>query len=132
MPARPRIAAFVALLLALAPPAGALAQSGGGGAGDSQYQDPFGTSTQAKPSTPPKPAPAAPQPAPQQAAPTPATPPAAASTASAAPAPAAAATQAAPAQTLPRTGFDVLPVAAVGLVLLLGGLALWRRPHADR
>jgi LPXTG-motif cell wall-anchored protein len=34
--------------------------------------------------------------------------------------------------TLPRTGFDVLPVAAAGLVLLLGGLALWRRPHADR
>ena len=49
-----------------------------------------------------------------------------------APAAAAPQTQAAPAQTLPRTGFDVLPVAAVGLVLLLGGLALWRRPHADR
>src|SRR4029079_6078848 len=31
MPARPRIAAFVALLLALAAPAAALAQSGGGG-----------------------------------------------------------------------------------------------------
>jgi LPXTG-motif cell wall-anchored protein len=33
-------------------------------------------------------------------------------------------------QTLPRTGFDVLPVAAIGLALLLGGLALRRRPHA--
>ena len=36
-----------------------------------------------------------------------------------------------PPQTLPRTGFDVLPVAAAGLVLLLGGLALWRRPHGE-
>jgi hypothetical protein len=27
---------------------------------------------------------------------------------------------------------DVLPVAAAGLLLLLGGLALWRRPHGAR
>jgi LPXTG-motif cell wall-anchored protein len=128
MPARPRIAAFVALLLALASPAPALAQSGGGGAGDSQYQDPFGTSTQAKPAKPaaPKPQPTQTQaPAAQSQAPTAQTQ-APAAQAQAAP------TQAASAQTLPRTGFDVLPVAAVGLVLLLGGLALWRRPHADR
>jgi len=132
MPARPRIAAFVALLLALATPAAAPAQSGGGGAGDSQYQDPFGTSTQAKPAKPaaPKPQPTQTQaPAAQSQAPT-------AQTQTQAPAAQARAapaqTQAAPAQTLPRTGFDVLPVAAVGLVLLLGGLALWRRPHADR
>jgi len=136
MPARPRIAAFVALVLVLATPAAALAQSGGGGAGDSQYQDPFGTSTQARPS---KPAAPKPQPAPQ---PTQTQAPAAQSQTQS-PAPtaqtqtpassgAAPQTGAAPAQTLPRTGFDVLPVAAVGLVLLLGGLALWRRPHADR
>jgi hypothetical protein len=35
-------------------------------------------------------------------------------------------------QTPPRTGLDVLPVAAAGLALLLGGLALWRWPHAHR
>ena len=35
-------------------------------------------------------------------------------------------------QTLPRTGFDVLAVAAVGLALVLGGLALRHRPHAGR
>jgi len=135
MPARPRIAAFVALLLVLAAPPAALAQSGGGGAGDSQYQDPFGTSTQAQPS---KPAAPRQQPAQQQQTQTQA--PAAQSQASAtqtqtqtqAPPAAAPQTAAAPTQALPRTGFDVLPVAAVGLVLLLGGLALWRRPHADR
>ena len=36
------------------------------------------------------------------------------------------------AQTLPRTGFDLLPVAAIGMVLLLGGLAPWRRAHAAK
>jgi len=126
------MAAYVALLLALATPAAAPAQSGGGGACDSQYQDPFGTSTQAKQAkrAAPKPQPTQTQaPAAQSQAPT-------AQTQTQAPAAQARAapaqTQAAPAQTLPRTGFDVLPVAAVGLVLLLGGLALWRRPHADR
>jgi LPXTG-motif cell wall-anchored protein len=133
MPARSCIAALIAALALLAPPA-ALAQSGdGGGAGDSQYQDPFGSSTPSKPKAKPK-APAAQQaPAQQQQT----TPP------SAAPAQTEAQNQAAQAvpkartaptgaETLPRTGFDVLPVAAIGLVLLLGGLALWRRPHAGR
>jgi hypothetical protein len=36
------------------------------------------------------------------------------------------------ATTLPRIGFDVLPVAAAGLLLLLGGVALGRRPHGER
>ena len=132
MPARARIAAFVVLLVVLAPPAGALAQSGGGGAGDSQYQDPFGTSTQATPS---KPAAPKPQPTETQAPAAQSQTQAPAAQTQAAPAPAQAAqapSPAAPAATLPRTGFDMLPVAAVGLVLLLGGLALWRRPHADR
>jgi LPXTG-motif cell wall-anchored protein len=40
--------------------------------------------------------------------------------------------EAPPAQPLPRTGFDVLPLAAAGVALLLAGLALWRRPHARR
>jgi hypothetical protein len=131
MPARPRIAAFIAILALAAPPA-ALAQSDdGGGAGDSQYQDPFGSSTPAQPSAPAPRQPArqqpAPQPTPDHTAPAPAATAPAAQTQAQAPQ-----TQAAPAQTLPRTGFDVLPVAAAGLVLLVGGLALWRRPHADR
>jgi LPXTG-motif cell wall-anchored protein len=131
MPARLRIVAFIAILALAAPPA-ALAQSDGGGAGDSQYQDPFGSSAPSKPSTPaPQQQPAgqqtSPQPTPDHTAPAPA------ATAPAAQAQAQAPqSQAAPAPTLPRTGFDVLPVAAAGLVLLLGGLALWRRPHADR
>jgi LPXTG-motif cell wall-anchored protein len=135
MPARPRIAALVAGLALAAPPA-ALAQSGGGGgAGDSQYQDPFGSSTPSTPKAKPK-APTAQQ-APAQTSP-PDQAPAPAATAPAAQAQATdAQTQAVQAQrsgeqTLPRTGFDVLPVAAIGLVLLLGGLALWRRPHAGR
>jgi LPXTG-motif cell wall-anchored protein len=136
MPTPVRIAALMAVLALLVPSA-ALAQSGGdGGAGDSQYSDPFGTQTQAKPSKPAAPAkqqqqqPAAQQ---QQATPAPA-----ASAAQSAPATQSQSTsqagqqQTAPAQSLPRTGFDVVPVAAAGLLLLLGGLALWRRPHGGR
>jgi LPXTG-motif cell wall-anchored protein len=33
---------------------------------------------------------------------------------------------------LPRTGFDVLPVAALGLVLVVAGLALLRRTAHGR
>jgi hypothetical protein len=36
------------------------------------------------------------------------------------------------ARPVPRTGFDILPLAAAGVALLLAGLALWRRPHARR
>ena len=122
MPFPVRIGVLVAIL-ALLGPAAAVAQSGGdGGAGDSQYQDPFGSQTQAKPSAP-KPAQqqqqqTSPQPTPDNTAPTPA--------ATAAAAQSATPPSQAPAQSLPRTGFDVLPVAAAGLLLLLGGLALWR------
>jgi LPXTG-motif cell wall-anchored protein len=126
MPAPVRIGALIAILALLVPSA-ALAQSdGGGGAGDSQYQDPFGSSTPSKPAKPAQQQ----QPAQQrqtQTSPAPAAP-AAQSTA-----PQSQAQQTQPsAQTLPRTGFDVLPVALAGLVLLLGGLALRRRPHGDR
>jgi LPXTG-motif cell wall-anchored protein len=127
MPSPVRIGVLVAIL-ALLVPAAAVAQSGGdGGAGDSQYQDPFGSQTQAKPSTP-KPAQqqqTSPRPTPDHSAPAPAaTAPAAqaATTPTRAPAPA----------QLPRTGFDVIPVAAAGVLLLLGGLALSRRPHGER
>jgi hypothetical protein len=124
MPAGPSIAALAAAL-ALAAPAPALAQDEPG-AGDQQYSDPFG----------PQPAQTQAQPPAQEPAPTPdheagdqgqeepqlgvaepeiqATP-----------------GQAPPAQTLPRTGFDVRPLAA-GVAPLLAGLALWRRPHARR
>jgi LPXTG-motif cell wall-anchored protein len=127
MPAPVRIGALIAILALLVPSA-ALAQTGGGGAGDSQYQDPFGSSQPAKPAKPAQqqqparqqqtqtsPAPAAPAPAAQSAAPQSGSQPTQPS-----------------AQTLPRTGFDVLPVAAAGLLLLLGGVALWRRPHGER
>ncbi len=129
MPVPVCIGVLVAILALLVPPA-AVAQSGGdGGAGDSQYQDPFGSQTQAKPSAP-KPAQqqqqqqTSPQPTPDHTAPAPA--------ATAAAAQSATPPSQAPAQSLPRTGFDVLPVAAAGLLLLLGGLALWRRPHGER
>jgi LPXTG-motif cell wall-anchored protein len=128
MPSPVRIGALIAILALLVPSA-ALAQSDGdGGAGDSQYQDPFGTQTQqSKPSTPAQQQPAqqstSPQPTPDHTAPAPA---------ATAPAAQAQTQQTQPAQTLPRTGFDVLPVAAVGLLLVLGGVALWRRPHAER
>jgi LPXTG-motif cell wall-anchored protein len=128
MPFPVRIGVLVAILSLLGP-AAAVAQSGGdGGAGDSQYQDPFGSQTQAKPSTP-KPAQqqqTSPQPTPDRTAPAPA------ATASAAQSATSQSQTQAPAQSLPRTGFDVLPVAAAGLLLLLGGLALWRRPHGER
>jgi LPXTG-motif cell wall-anchored protein len=128
MPAPVRIGALIAIL-ALLVPASALAQSdGGGGAGDSQYQDPFGSSQPSKPSKPaPQQQPAQQQQQQTQTAPAPAAP-AAQSTA-----PASQAQQTSPsAGTLPRTGFDVLPVAAAGLLLVLGGLALRRRPHGER
>jgi LPXTG-motif cell wall-anchored protein len=105
----------VSLAVALAP-AAARAQDG---AGDQQYTDPFAGQSQPKP----KPKPTAPaqqaQPTQQQTTPQTTT-----------PAPAAApATQqpAAGSRELPRTGFDVIPVALVGVALVLAGLALRRR-----
>jgi LPXTG-motif cell wall-anchored protein len=116
VPAPRRIAAVaVSLAVALAP-VGARAQDG---AGDEQYTDPFAGQPQAKPK--PKPTPAQQQqPAQQQATPQPT-------------APAPAAQQPAAAQReLPRTGFDVLPVALVGVALVLAGLALRRRAAHGR
>ena len=106
---------IAALLCALAAPSAALAQ----GAGDEQYQDPFGDEqSQAEPTPTATPAPA--QPAPSQAAPAP----------TAAPSAAQAPTQAAPApassEALPRTGADAGWLALAGAVLLAAGLALRR------
>ena len=105
---------IAALLCALATPSAALAQ----GAGDEQYQDPFGDEqSQSEPTPTPTPAPAQPapaQPAPAQPAPT-----------AAAPAPA----QASSADQLPRTGVDAGWVALTGAILLAAGLALRRADH---
>jgi hypothetical protein len=114
MPASARIGALIAAL-ALAAPSAALAQGGDPGAGDSQYQDPFGASTtQSQPASPAH--------TPDQqdrdddlgvAEPD---------------------IRTAPAQSgAGGDGVDLLPVAggvALALVLLLVGLALRRRPHA--
>jgi LPXTG-motif cell wall-anchored protein len=127
MPSPVRIAALIAILALLVPSA-ALAQSDGdGGAGDSQYEDPFGTQTQSTPSTPSQQQ----QPAQQQRS-SPQPTPDHTDAAPGATAPAAQAQQTQSGQELPRTGFDVLPVAVVGLLLVLGGLALRRRPHGER
>jgi hypothetical protein len=98
------VALFLAVSL-LALPTAAMAQ----GAGDEQYQDPFGQSDQPNGSQD--------QPAAEpEAAPAPATPaePAVSSQQSAAPA-------------LPRTGFPAFLLASAGAMLLAGGTALRRR-----
>jgi LPXTG-motif cell wall-anchored protein len=105
---------IAALLCALAAPSAALAQ----GAGDEQYQDPFGDeqSQQSDPTPEPTATPVPAQPVPSAPAPT-ATP-----SASAAQAP----TQPAPANQLPRTGLDAGWIALAGGLLLAAGLALRR------
>jgi len=122
VPAPRRIAAVAATLAVALAPAAARAQDG---AGDQQYTDPFAGQSQPKP----KPKPTAPaqqqtQPAQQQTQPQTTTPAPAA-------APAATAQQTgASSRELPRTGFDVIPVALVGVALVLAGLALRRRSAA--
>jgi len=111
MPVRSLI---VAWLLALALPAAALAQ----GAGDEQYQDPFGEEpAQQEPAPTATPAPAAPS----QAAPAPT-----ATPAPAAPAPAGSGDQ------LPYTGADAGPLALAGALLVGAGVALRRRADPER
>ena len=109
-----------ALLCALAMPSAALAQ----GAGDDQYQDPFGDEqSQEDPTPTATPAPAQPapaQPAPAQPAPAPAQAPA--------PAPA----QSGQSEQLPRTGADAGWIAFAGAALLAAGIALRRRAHLQR
>ena len=112
---------IAALLCALAAPSAALAQ----GAGDDQYQDPFGDEqSQEEPTPTATPAPAPAQPAPAQ--PAPAQP---APAAAQAPAPAPAAAQS---EQLPRTGADAGWIAFAGAALLAAGIALRRRAHLQR
>jgi pyruvate dehydrogenase E2 component (dihydrolipoamide acetyltransferase) len=110
---------IVALLCALAAPSAALAQ----GAGDEQYEDPFGDEqSQQDPAPTATPAPAQPAPAPAQPAP--------AQPAPSAPAPAPA--QASASQQLPRTGVDAGWIALAGAASLASGLALRRRADHER
>jgi LPXTG-motif cell wall-anchored protein len=107
----------VSLAIALAPGV-ARAQDG---AGDQQYTDPFAGQSQPKP----KPKPTAPaqqqaQPSQQQT-----------TTPAPTPAPAAPTPSAVP-RELPRTGFDIVPVALLGVALVLAGLALRRRAAHGR
>jgi LPXTG-motif cell wall-anchored protein len=112
---------IVALLCALAAPSAALAQ----GAGDEQYEDPFGDEqSQQEPTPTATPAPAQPAPAPAQ--PPPAQP------APTAPAPAPAPAQASASQQLPRTGVDAGWIALAGAASLAAGLALRRRADLQR
>jgi hypothetical protein len=106
-----RIAAALAGLTLAVAPAAARAQ---GGAGDQQYQDPFGAG---QTQTAPK--------AQQPSAPLSQAPPVTSAPATPAPQTARTATAAPTAQgQLPRTGLDVRLVAAAALVLLLAGVAL--------
>jgi LPXTG-motif cell wall-anchored protein len=118
---RPRRLLTFTCALVLALPGTALA----GGAGDDQYQDPFGDEAPAE--TPQESAPQESEP--QQAEPAPA--PAAESGSAGADAQAAAPSAAASAQTLPRTGGDPGIAAIGGGVLLLAGLVLRRRTADD-
>jgi LPXTG-motif cell wall-anchored protein len=112
-----RVLGAAAAVLALAPST-ALAQ----GAGDDQYNDPFGSNQQ---QATPTPTPRAPAATPAPAAP-PAQPARPAATATAAP-PGPAATAAPTGPTLPYTGVDAWPLAAGGALLLGTGLTLRRR-----
>ena len=94
---------LILMLLALAMPSAALAQS----AGDDQYQDPLGGSTQTTPSTPSRPAQSG-----------------GGGSAPSTPAQAPKATRSVP---LARTGFDARIPAAAGLVLLIAGATLLLR-----
>jgi LPXTG-motif cell wall-anchored protein len=107
----------VSLAVAFAP-AGAGAQNG---AGDEQYTDPFAGQPQPKPK--PKAAPKPVQPVPHQQLPS----------QQATPQPTTSSQQPAAApRELPRTGFDVVPLALVGVALVLAGLALRRRAAHGR
>jgi hypothetical protein len=105
---------LAALMLALALPAAALAQ----GAGDEQYQDPFGDE-QSQPTPTATPAPAQPPATPSQ-------PAAPAATATPAPQTAPAPAPASGGRQLPYSGADAGLLALAGAALLGAGLALRR------
>jgi LPXTG-motif cell wall-anchored protein len=125
VPASRRIAALVVSLAVALAPATAFAQNG---AGDEQYTDPFAGGSQqpaTKPKPKPQPTPVKPVPHQQVQSSQPSAQQSASSSQQAAP------SAAQPAQ-LPRTGFDVIPVALVGVALVAAGLLLRRRAADDR
>lgn len=107
--ARSRLPAALAVVVALALPAAALADS----AGDNQYSDPFGnsppTQTQTQTTTPSAPAPS--QPASTPAAQTQPT----------------ATTASGSSDQLPRTGLDLRVLGGAGVLLVAGGVLMRRR-----
>jgi LPXTG-motif cell wall-anchored protein len=121
VPASRRIAALVVSLAIAVAPATALAQNG---AGDEQYTDPFAGGSQQPAKPKPKPQPTQVKPVPHQQV---------QSSQQSAQQSASSSQQAAPsAAQLPRTGFDVIPVALVGVALVAAGLLLRRRAAHDR
>ena len=121
------VIALAALVLALAVPTAALAQ----GAGDDQYEDPFGSGQeqQQEPTSQATPAPTQAPAQPSQAAP--AAPPPAAPAAPPAAAPTAPAAGAAGPDQLPYTGANAGLPALAGALLLCAGVALRLRVRAD-
>jgi LPXTG-motif cell wall-anchored protein len=115
---RPRRIAALTSAFVLALPGAAFA----GGAGDDQYQDPFGDEpTQSEPQQAPDSGAGAPEAEPAPAAPAPDPGPAAEAAPAASPA----------APALPRTGADAALVALAGGTLVLAGAALRRRTADD-
>ena len=124
VPAPHRIAAAAVTLAVALTPATALAQNG---AGDEQYTDPFANGSQQPAKPKPKSQPQ--QTTTQQQSTTPQT------TAQ----PQTTTQQAAPStqsssdpKELPRTGFDLIPLALLGVALVAAGLLLRRRPRDGR
>jgi LPXTG-motif cell wall-anchored protein len=118
VPARRQIAVLAAVFAVAAAPGAAFAQNG---AGDEQYQDPFAGSSTPKPT--PKPKPVQPVPHQQVQTQTQATP---------QPATTSATTTATTGGELPRTGLNLAPLVAAGVVLVAAGLLLRRRPRHGR
>jgi LPXTG-motif cell wall-anchored protein len=120
VPAPHRIAAAAVTLAVALTPATALAQNG---AGDEQYTDPFANGSQQPAKPKPKPTATQQQTTTQQQSTTPqtTTQQAAASTQSSA-----------DPKELPRTGFDLIPLAVLGVALVAAGLLLRRRASDGR
>lgn len=125
MPASHRIAALLATAAVAVASAPALAQSGG--AGDQQYVDPFSGQSQqpSKPKTSKRSTTTTPAPAPAPAV-------SGSSTSGTGTSSTTADPTSSSAQTLPRTGMDAGFVAAIGLALLLTGVALRVRLRDER
>jgi LPXTG-motif cell wall-anchored protein len=115
-----RIAALAVSIALAAAPAAARAQNG---AGDEQYQDPFAGGSQ-QPAAKPKPK--------QQATPVKPVPHQQVQSSAQQAAPSAQQSSSDSRGELPRTGFDVVPLALLGVALVAAGLVLRRRANHGR